>query len=239
MKNFETVNLSTKNAIAFIGLSRPNFINSINIQMRDDLFEALSAVKDDPNMRGVIFYGKGPKGFCSGADLNDFGMFPSQNIARKVKQQRDIWKLILNLEKPTLAAIHGFCFGAGLELASFCDIRIATTDSLFAMPEVQLGLMPAGGGTQTLPRVLVLSHSLNLLLSGNQINSHLAYSHGLVSRVVDKGDLMAEAEKVLGQILCCPDSLIKACKNAVINGLDMPTMNSLAFESRLNSLNEW
>lgn len=239
MINFETLNLKKEKDIATIALARPNAINAINIQMRDDLYEALTAVKEDPEIRALIFYGKGTKGFCSGADIYDFGKAPSQTIARQVKRQRDVWRLLANLEKPTISAIHGICFGAGLELASFCDIRIATSNSSFAMPEVNLGLMPAAGGTQLLPRMIGTSQALDLLLTGSKINGEMAFSYGLVSKVVEKNDLIDTAERILQNILNNPDNLIHAYNRAVVGGLDLSLSGGLALEKRLSSFEKW
>lgn len=239
MINFETLNLKKEKDIATIALARPHAINAINIQMRDDLYEALTAVKEDPEIRALIFYGEGTKGFCSGADINDFGKAPNQTIARQVKRQRDVWRLLVNLEKPTISAIHGICFGAGLELASFCDIRIATANSSFAMPEVNLGLMPAAGGTQMLPRMIGTSQALDLLLTGSKITGEIAFSYGLVSKVVEKNDLVDTAERILQNILINPDNLIQAYNRAVAEGIDLSLFGGLALEKRLSSFEKW
>ena len=155
-------------AVAHISLDRPQVVNAYNIQMRDDFSEALSAVQLDPEVRALLITGEG-RGFCAGADLTEFGSAPSQVIARRVRWERDVWGQLVNLDKPIVAAVHGFCIGSGLEIALLCDLRTAAAGTVFALPEVQLGMIPAAGGTQTLPRVAGGSQAFGLPLTGRRV----------------------------------------------------------------------
>ena len=132
--------------------------------MRDDLVQALEAVRDDPDTRAVVLSGAGDRGFCAGADLTEFGSAPSPIVARQVRWERDIWGLFLSLRKPTVAALHGHVIGSGVEMALLCDIRIASEDAVFRMPETGLSLVPAAGGTQTLARHAGVGPALAMLL---------------------------------------------------------------------------
>ena len=147
---FQTILFEKRGAAAHISLNRPKLANAYNVQMRDDFSEALSAVRLDPDVRALLITGEG-RGFCGGADLTEFGSAPSQVIARRVRWERDVWGQLVNLDKPIVAAIHGFCIGSGLEIALLCDLRVAAHGTVFALPEVHLGMIPAAGGTQTLP----------------------------------------------------------------------------------------
>ena len=109
-------------------------VNAYNIQMRDDFSEALSAVTQDPEVRALLITGEG-RAFCAGADLPEFGSAPSQVIARRVRWERDVWGQLVNLDKPIVAAVHGYCIGSGLEIALLCDLRIGATGTVFALPE--------------------------------------------------------------------------------------------------------
>ena len=111
-------------------------------------------------MRVVVFSGAGEKAFCAGADLKEFLTAPSAVKARRIRAVRDLWKLFLSIPQPLIAALHGYVLGSGIEIALFCDIRIASPDVIFGLPEVGLGILPAAGATQTLPRVLGLAGSL-------------------------------------------------------------------------------
>ena len=149
-----TVLYTKQDAVALIVLNRPEVINAFNMQMRDDLYATLEAAVDDPDVRAIVVSGSGDRGFCVGADLTEFGTAPSQVVARDVRWERDLWGLFLAVRKPLVAALHGHVIGSGVEIACLCDIRIAADDAVFRMPETALGMVPAAGGTQTLPRVV-------------------------------------------------------------------------------------
>ena len=132
--------------------------------MRDELFQALTAIRDDPEIQGAILYGNCEQAFCAGADLNEFGTSPSVTTARQVRWERDVWGLFLTIQKPLIAALHGYVLGSGLEIALLCDLRIISQDCIFGLPEASLGMIPAAGGTQTLPRITDQASALYLLL---------------------------------------------------------------------------
>ena len=157
-------------------MNRPHVRNAYNTTMRDDLYQALSAVRDDPEVRVAVLSGEGPA-FCAGADLSEFGTAPSLAVARQVRWRRDVWGLFLSVPKPMVASIHGYCLGSGVEMALLCDIRIADQDALFGLPEASLGLIPAAGGVVTLPRTVGSGTALDLLLTRRRITASEA--HGL------------------------------------------------------------
>ena len=131
--------------------------------MRDDLYEYLRLFQDDQEAKVAIIRGNGGRGFCAGADLSEFGTAPSQTIARHVRWARDLWGLFMSIDKPIIASLHGFVIGSGIEIASLCDVRIAANDARFRMPEVALGMIPAAGGTQTLPRLIGVDKTMDLI----------------------------------------------------------------------------
>ena len=220
-------------SVAQISLDRPHVLNAYNVQMRDGLYQALEAVRDDPEVRAVVLRGQGERAFCAGADLTEFGTAPSQAIARQVRWERDVWGLLLGLEKPVVVALHGYVLGSGVEMALCCDVRIASEDAQFGMPEVSLGLVPAAGGTQTLPRAVGRGRALELLLGGARINAQEALSMGLVDRVV-KGEKLLEAAGSLAQELALRNpEIVAAIKLSVNTGLDMPLIEAMDMERRL------
>jgi enoyl-CoA hydratase/carnithine racemase len=219
--------------VAVLTLNRPETRNAFNVQMRDDVYEVLTAVRDDPDVRGLLVRGAGDRAFCAGADLTEFGSAPSQAIARSVRWERDVWGLWLSLRKPTIAAIHGYCLGSGVEIASVCDLRIAADDAEFGMPEVRLGLIPAAGGTQMLPRLIGRGRALELLLAGRRFTASEALEYGLVGAVVSRGDLNEAALGTLRSVLRAPAAALAAAKRAVVEGADLPLERALALERRL------
>lgn len=227
---FNTILYEKNDSIATVSLNRPEVINAYNTQMRDDLYQVIQAVREDSDIQGVILTGSGSKGFCAGADLTEFGTAPSQVIARDVRRERDTWGILSNLRKPIVAAIHGYCLGLGLELACFCDFRIATADSLFGMPEVLLGMIPAAGGTQTLPKIIGNPNAMKMLLTGRNINADEALQMGLISKVVPHHSHVAVAKSLMESITSHPSSAVQTIKATVYQGMDMPMAHALALE---------
>ena len=229
----DTVLYTKQDAVALIVLNRPEVINAFNMQMRDDLYATLEAAVDDPDVRAIVVSGSGDRGFCVGADLTEFGTAPSQVVARDVRWERDLWGLFLAVRKPLVAALHGHVIGSGVEIACLCDIRIAADDAVFRMPETALGMVPAAGGTQTLPRVVGRGRALEVLLASSPVEADRALEIGLVHRVVSRGSLEAEAQSQAARLSCLAPGAVAALKRAVIDGSDLPYEDGLALERRL------
>ena len=235
MSGFETILYEKSGPIAWITLNRPRVLNVYNVAMRDDLYQVLEAVRDDPEVEGAILSGVGERAFCAGADLTEFGTAPSQAIARRVRWQRDVWGLFRSMEKPLVAAMHGYVLGSGLEMALLCDIRIASEEALFGLPELVLGLIPAAGATQTLPRIIGQGLALDMLLTGRRLTATEAYDLGLVNRVVPRETLLQEAQALLGRVLEQDALAVRYAKRAVVQGMDLPLPQALELEGRLAS----
>ena len=235
MGNFKTLIYEKKNAIAYVTLNRPQFLNVYNVQMRDDLFEVLSAIRDDPEVTVAILKGAGEKAFCAGADLSEFLTAPSSSVAREMRWERDVWGLFLDIPQPLIAAVHGYVLGSGIEIALCCDIRIASDDARFALPEVGLGIIPAAGGTQTLPRTVGRASAIEMLLTTRWISGEEAYRIGLVNQVVSKAKLLHTAEKMAKKIASFNPRAVRNAKEAVMRGLDLTLTQGLDLEKRLAS----
>jgi enoyl-CoA hydratase/carnithine racemase len=219
--------------LAWITLNRPDVLNAINMQMRDELWDLMHAVRDDPDVFVVIFRGAGERAFSAGADISEFGTAPSYIEARRARRERDLWGFMLSLDKILIAAFHGFALGAGIELPMCCDFRVASDDAHLGLPEVGLGYIPSAGGTQTLPRHVPPGVAMQMVLTGDPIDSQTAYRHGLVQRVVPRERLYAEAESLARKVLAQPLKAVRLAKRAVVEGTDLPLAEGLALESRL------
>jgi enoyl-CoA hydratase len=233
MDRFQTVLYHKDQGIGYVTLNRPQVLNAYNLQMRDELYQILSAIRDDPEVGVVLFSGAGERAFCAGADLTEFLTAPSRVIARQVRWERDVWGLFLSLPQPLIAALHGYVLGSGIEIALCCDLRIASPDARFGLPEVSLGIIPAAGGTQTLPRVIGRARALEMLLTGEFIDAVEAYRVGLVNRVVPRQDLIPAARGIAEKILSGEGVTLKALKQAVVRGLDLPLDEGLRLEKKL------
>jgi enoyl-CoA hydratase/carnithine racemase len=229
---YETLIYDRRDAAAWITLNRPHVLNAYNVRMRDDLFEVLSAVRDDPEVRVLVLCGKG-RAFCAGADLSEFGTAPSPTAARSIRFARDVWAVFDQLPVPTIAALHGFVFGSGLEMALFCDLRLAEAGTQFGFPEVRLGMIPAAGGTQTLRRACGPGAAVDLLLTGRRIDAAEALRLSVVSRVVPPGQLEAETEATVRDVLSLDSRAVRATRRAVREGFDLPLHQALQLEARL------
>ena len=233
MSKFEVIIYQKHNGIAYVTLNRPQALNAYNLQMRDELYQVLGAIRDDPEVRVVIFQGAGERAFCAGADLAEFLTAPSPVIARQVRWERDIWGLFLSITKPLIAALHGYVLGSGLEIALCCDIRLASEDAQFGLPEVGLGIIPAAGGSQTLPRIIGRASALEMLLTGRWIGAEEARRLKLVNQVVSRHDLLPTAEKLASKIAGYNPMAVACAKQAITRGLDLSLEQGLELEAEL------
>jgi len=233
MGGFETLIYEKKDGIATVSLNRPEALNVYNIQMRDDLYEVLGAIRDDDEVRVGILKGAGDKAFCAGADLSEFLSAPPPVAARKIRFDRDVWRLFLSIPQPLIAALHGYVLGSGLEIALCCDMRIAAADTQFGLPEIGLGIIPAAGGTQTLPRAIGRSRALEMLLTNRWISGQQAFQFHLVNRLVPGEELLATTEKMARRIASFNPAAVRCAKQAVRRGMDMSLRDGLHLEKIL------
>jgi enoyl-CoA hydratase len=236
LDGFETILYEKRERVAWLTLNRPQVLNAVNMRMRDELWTAMQAVRDDPTVEALIIKGAGERAFSSGADISEFGTSPSYIDARRARRERDLWQLMLDVDKPLIAAIHGFALGAGCEMSMCCDIRIAAEDARFGLPEVSLGYIPSAGGTQLLPRTVPAGVAMDMILSGREIDAAEALRLGLVNRVVSRGRLYEEAEEWAERLISRPRLALAYAKEAVTRGIELPLAEGLALEQRLAAL---
>ena len=236
MVALETLTYDLDDGVATVTLDRPEVLNAIDLRMRDELWALLDVVEHDSEARVLVFRGAGERAFSSGADLTDFGRAPSYVDARLGRLERDLWARVYALEKPTIAAVHGYALGAGCELALLCDLCIAADDALFGLPEVHLGYIPAAGGTQALPRAIGIGRALDMICSGEPVTAARALDYGIVQWVVPRQELDAATERIARGIAAAPAGAVRATKAAVNRGLELPLAEAIALESRLRLL---
>ena len=194
---FENLLYEKKGAIAYVTLNRPKVLNALNQGTWENLRTAFEDARDDTEVRGVILTGAGDKAFIAGADIGELAHFTAVEAEKFSSYGQAVLDLIENLGKPVIAAVNGFALGGGCETAMACTIRIAVETAKFGQPEVKLGLVPGGGGTQRLPRLVGKGRALQLILSGEMISAQEAYRIGLVNEVVPATDLITRAEAIL------------------------------------------
>lgn len=233
MSSFETITYEKKDGIAYITLNRPGALNAVNVKMRDELYEVLPAIDDDPEVKACILKGAGERGFSAGADITEFGTVPSQTAGRQIRWERDLWGQFLAVSKPLIAAIHGFALGAGVEMSMCCDLRIAAEDARFGLPEVGIGMVPTAGGSQTMPRTVPLGAASHLVLTGDIVDAQAAFRIGLVHKVVPRDELLPAAEEYARTLKSRSQTAVKYAKQAIRRGLDLPLDDGLELEMRL------
>jgi enoyl-CoA hydratase/carnithine racemase len=215
----------------YITLNRPKVLNALNHQTWDDLRTAFEAVRDDGEARGVILTGAGDKAFIAGADINELAHFTAVEAEEASAGGQAVLNLVENLGKPVIAAINGFALGGGCETAMACTIRIAAETAKFGQPEVKLGVLPGGGGTQRLPRLVGKGRALQLILSGEIISAQEAYRIGLVNEVVPAANVIPRAEAIMKQIFSNAPLAVKHSLEAVNKGLETSQDEGLALEA--------
>lgn len=219
--------------VLWLTLNRPDRLNAVHLEMRDELWAMFELIQLDPTIRAVVIRGAGERAFSAGADILEFGTAPSYLAARDARLQRDLWGRMSMLPVPLVAAIHGFAYGAGLEMSMYCDLRVAAEDARFALPEVTLGYIPSAGGTQTVPRHIPRSDALLMATSGDPIDATQAFEAGLVHAVVPRADLEAIARSWAQRLAALPSDAVRATKRAVIEGIELPLAHALRVERAL------
>lgn len=231
-KDNSAVLYEKRGTVAWVTLNRPAQLNAYNVAMRDALFQVLSAIHDDPEVRAMVLCGAG-NAFSTGGDLHEFGTAPSPVAARWIRFRRDVWGRLKSLPVPTLAAVHGFTVGGGLEMAMLCDLAIAADDTRICLPETGVGMIPGVAGTQTASRRLKLGRALDLNLTGRWIDAQDALLIGLVAEVVAPPRLERRALEIARGLARMPREHSAIAKLAVWGGLDLPLGEGLDLERRL------
>lgn len=231
---YKNIIFEKKDGYAIITFNRPKELNPLNANMKKELSEALTAVEEDSDIGGVIIAGAG-RAFMAGTDLNeiDTARTAADTVEMSVHGQ-ELMNKIERLKKPVIAAIHGYALGGGAELALACDLRVASWDAVFGMPEADLGVAPCYGGTQRLARLCGAGAAKDLLLTARQVPADECLRMGIFNRVVEKRAEVQEAEKVMKQIIRNGPEALTVCKRLVDEGLDMSFEEGLKLEADLN-----
>ncbi len=234
-----TIRFECRGAIALLTIDRPKVHNALDFETSEALVDAWIRFRDDEDLRVAILTGAGERAFCSGADLRGVGDFykklSSSQRLRRSEQVPGLGGITknLNVDKPIIAAVNGHCLAGGLELALACDLRIASANATFGLPEVTRGIIPGAGGTQRLPRLVGPARALDLIMTGRRIDAEEAMRIGLVSRVVARDVLQEEALGMARAIAENAPLAVWAAKAAVWRGLDVSLEEGLRLEQLL------
>jgi enoyl-CoA hydratase len=236
LPTFETLLYEKKDAIAYVTVNRPKVLNALSQRTWEDLRKAFEDAGEDPGIRGVILTGAGDKAFIAGADIGELSHVTAVEAEKSSSYGQAVLDLIENLGKPVIAAVNGFALGGGCETAMACTIRLASEKAKFGQPEVALGIIPGGGGTQRLPRLVGKGRALQLILSGEMISAQEAYRIGLVNEVVPAAELVTRAEAILKKIFSNAPLAVKYSLEAVNKGSQTSQSEGQTLEASLFGL---
>lgn len=227
---FETVLVEQHGSVCRVTLNRPDAANSRNQRMREELMAIWSAIDASAEIRAVILAAAGERFFCAGMDTKEAGRHETSKARRaRLAAARDIEQLAA-LRQPTVAAVNGYALGGGLEMALACDLRVAADTAKFGLPEVTVGLVPGGGGTQRLPRVVGLARATELVLTGRRFSAVTALDYGVVTEVVPAAELNSRADALAASLAAYPADAVGAAKRLVRHSTEVPVATGVAEE---------
>jgi enoyl-CoA hydratase len=234
-KRYEHILYEKKDRIATITFNRPKVFNAINVEMAEELKDALSDFKDDEETKVGILTGSGEKAFCSGGDISMFSEKLTNTMAvyKWLRTGEDIHRLLMErIEKPIIAAVNGSCFAGGLEMALACDFIIASDNASFGLAEITIGVLPGWGGLTRLPRAIPVRKAKEMIYTGEPISAQEAEKIGLVNRVVPKSQLYEVVNEIAKKLANKSPLALKMAKRAMNYGLEVSSMDAALFVER-------
>ena len=228
---FQNIIVEKNPPVAAVTINRPDKLNALNTATFLELEKAFEDIREDPAIRGVLVKGAGDKAFVAGADISEIRNLGLREGTEFSRLGQRVFHLIETLNKPVIALINGFALGGGCEFTMACHLRLATPQSKFGQPEVNLGLIPGYGGTQRLPRLVGRGRALELLLTGDMIDAQRAYEIGLLNRIVEAEQLEETGKKLLNKILAKGPLAVKNVLEVVHRGLNGTLEEGVALES--------
>ena len=236
MSEYQAITYSVAEHVATVTLNRPDVHNAMNEAMRRDLTRCFDSVALDDDVKVVVVTGAGERAFSAGADIREF---VEPLVAVRFREQRrrlDFRQAMDRCSQPIIAAVNGFALGGGLELALACDIRVAAVGATLGLTEINLAIIPGGGGTQRLPRLVGRGKALEMILTGARIPADEALRIGLVERVVPTGEALKAATELARAIAAKAPVALRYAKEAVVKGLELPLADGLRLEGDLSTL---
>ncbi|MCD6153260.1 MAG: enoyl-CoA hydratase/isomerase family protein [Syntrophobacterales bacterium] len=227
---YKNILFTVEEGVAIITFNRPKALNAMNSEMMGELQDAVTACKDDDNVRALILTGSGEKAFIAGADITEMQNMEPQDALKFMELGHETLRLIETLPKPSIAAINGFALGGGTETSMACDMRFASENARFGQPEILLGLIPGWGGTQRLSRLIGMGRAKEIVLGGGQLDAQRAYEVGLVNKIYPAGQLMEETKKFAKKLAGMPPFAIKMAKHSLNFGYDLAFDNAIRLE---------
>ncbi|MEK5522292.1 enoyl-CoA hydratase [Heyndrickxia sporothermodurans] len=229
MKN---ILFEVKNYVGFVTLNREKAMNAFNYETLCELASVVESIRTNSEVRALVFLGAGEKAFSVGADLKERKTLSEQEVRRNVYKIGEVFESIANLPQPTIAAMNGYAFGGGMELALSCDFRIAVSDAVMGLTETSLAIIPGAGGTQRLPRLIGEAKAMELILTAKRMTADEAYQYGVVTKVVERARFLEEVNEFVGEIQANGPIAIQQAKFAIKNGMNVDLHTGLEIERK-------
>ncbi|MFG2351083.1 enoyl-CoA hydratase/isomerase family protein [Streptomyces phaeochromogenes] len=224
------LHVELRDKLAVLTLDRPGQLNAIGSETVDRLAQTLNDLRDNDDVRALVLTGAG-RAFSAGADISEIESFTTPGQFRAfVGRLTEVYALLEEFPKPSVAAVHGFAFGGGLELALACDLRVVERDARLGLPEMKLGVLPGAGGTQRLPRLLPPAIAKQMILTGEPIDAERAWQLGLVNELAERGGALAAAETLAAKLAAGAPLALAAGKRLIDHGLGMDLETAIAYE---------
>jgi enoyl-CoA hydratase len=218
--------------VATVTINRADALNAFNYETINELQNVVEKLRIDPEVRVVIFTGAGDKAFSVGADLKERKTLSDAEVKRNLNKINEVFNAIDQLPQPTIAAINGYAFGGGMELALACDFRIAVKGTSMGLTETSLAIIPGAGGTQRLPRLIGQAKALELILTAKRLTADEAKEYGLLYKVTEKESLMSECRKLADFMLANGPIALQQAKFAIKNGMNADLQTGLQIERK-------
>ncbi|MEH7072414.1 enoyl-CoA hydratase-related protein [Neobacillus drentensis] len=228
----ESILLEITNHVALVTINRADALNAFNYEILLGLQKKVEDIRTNPEIRAVIFIGTGEKAFSVGADLKERKTLSDEQVKRNLYKINEVFTAIDNLPQPTIAAINGFAFGGGMELALACDFRISAREAVMGLTETSLAIIPGAGGTQRLPRLIGMAKALELILTARRLSAPEAISLGLLTKVVERKELVTECFAFCSQLLANGPIAVQQAKFAIKNGMNTDLYTGLQLERK-------
>jgi len=228
---WETLEITKKERYALLTLNRPEALNALNTLMAQELVQALELLAADEDVWAMALTGAGERAFCVGADLKERQGMSKVEMGRQRALFVKAFRAVAAFPKPLVAAVNGFAMGGGFEFALCCDMIVAARESFFGLPEVSLGIIPGGGGTQTLARIIGKNKAKELIFTGRKISGETAYDLGIVNKLVPRGELAKTVEELLREICRNGPLALQQAKLCLDLGLETDLRTALVLEA--------
>ncbi len=232
----ENIVVDVKNYVANVTINREEAMNAFNYETLCDLAKEVELLRTNPNVRVVIFQGAGERAFSVGADLKERKSLSEQEVRRNVYKIGEVFAAIEKLPQPTIAAMNGYAFGGGMELALSCDFRVAVIDAVMGLTETSLAIIPGAGGTQRLPRLIGEAKAMELILTAKRMTAEEALQYGVVTKVVKRDTFMNEVNELANRILANAPIAVQQAKFAIKNGMNADLHTGLEIERKAYEL---